>query len=431
MFNIALPMLAREFSLTPTRVSWAAISFGIVFAIGSVTYGKLADIFPVKRLIVIGLIVFSIGSLIGYFSLNYAMLIFGRVVQGAGAASIPALSMVVATRYFPQGMRGRIMGYTSSTVALGMGVGPLLGGVIISLWGWEALFLFSLGSLLGLPFLLKYLPIDPGKGASFDLPGAILFGCGAAFLLMGVNLNTYMFIASLICFALFFMHIRHVKEPFVRFDLLMYRRYRLLLFLGFCIFCTTGSFFFMMPLMLEGVHQLGAAQMGFVLFPGTMTAALLGSSAGKLSDRFGSKRVILGSTLMMMTSYFLLSSWLGAYHWIIAVFMIGVYLGFSSLSAALGSMVASSLRADEVGIGTGLYNLLNFMGGAIGTAMNSRFLEFNTTNWNPFYQDSAFSEFSNAFLIMVGFCIVSLIMLYLVDKEKSINEPLREKVQQT
>lgn len=106
MFNIALPTLSEAFALTYAQVSWAVISYGILFAVGSVTYGKLADLFPVRWLIVIGLGVFAAGSLIGFLSAHFIMVIIGRIVQGMGASAIPALAMLVAARYFPQEKRG-------------------------------------------------------------------------------------------------------------------------------------------------------------------------------------------------------------------------------------------------------------------------------------------------------------------------------------
>ena len=417
MFNVSLPTLAQEFELTPALVSWVMIGYGIVFAIGSVMYGKLADLFPVRRLIIIGLLLFSSGSVIGFFAPNYGVLITGRVVQGAGASAIPALSMIVATRYFPVNMRGRIFGFVASTVAFGMGVGPILGGAIAAMYGWKALFLFSIGSLLGLPFMGKHLPEDATAEGSLDVIGAVLFGVGSAALFMGVNLNSYLLLVAGVFLGLFFWRIRRVNNPFVRFDLLREPRYRLLLALGFSIFCTIGAFFFTIPIMLEAVHGSTAGGIGLVMFPGAMTSALLGSYVGRLSDRHGSPLIILCSAIMMLVGYALLSSLLHTSLWLVSMIMVAVYLGFSSLSTALGSYIPTTLAKEEVGIGTGLYNLINFMGSSMGTAWSSRLFESEPGRCNPFFKGSH-PAFSNAFLLMLALVSLGLWFLYREQKKK-------------
>ncbi|MHB8714227.1 MAG: MFS transporter, partial [Trichloromonadaceae bacterium] len=115
MFNVAVPDIAGDFRLSPTAASWVVSGFVLVFALGSVTYGKLADLYPVRSLISIGLLLFNCGSLLGFLSESYAGLLFARLVQAAGASAIPALAMYTATRFVPPAVRGRTLGAVSST----------------------------------------------------------------------------------------------------------------------------------------------------------------------------------------------------------------------------------------------------------------------------------------------------------------------------
>lgn len=125
MFNVAVPSIAEQFQLLPSEVSWVIAGYIVFFAIGSVTYGKLADIYPVKDLITLGLILFNAGSLLGFLSQWYGMLIVARLIQAMGAAAIPALGMITATRYFPPQSRGKVLGMVASTVAFASGIGPI------------------------------------------------------------------------------------------------------------------------------------------------------------------------------------------------------------------------------------------------------------------------------------------------------------------
>ncbi|MDW7758014.1 MAG: MFS transporter, partial [Desulfuromonadales bacterium] len=125
MFNVAVPDIAAEFNLSPGEVSWVITIYIVAFALAAVTYGKLADLFPVRNLITIGLLFFNVGALLGYVADWYPLLIGARFIQAVGGGSIPAMGMLVATRYFPPDMRGRVLGAVASTVAFASGVGPL------------------------------------------------------------------------------------------------------------------------------------------------------------------------------------------------------------------------------------------------------------------------------------------------------------------
>jgi DHA2 family metal-tetracycline-proton antiporter-like MFS transporter len=187
MFNVSIPDIAADFSLMPSEVSWVMTAYIITFALGTVTYGKLADIFPMKNLITLGLLLLSAGSVIGVFAKWYPMLIAARFVQASGGSSIPALAMLIATQYFPSDIKGRVLGVLASTVAFSAGVGPIIGGYITGTFHWRYLFLFSLATLVAIPFFRKNLPDEEKRGRGFDLPGALLMGGGVAALLLFVT----------------------------------------------------------------------------------------------------------------------------------------------------------------------------------------------------------------------------------------------------
>ncbi|MFC1886228.1 MFS transporter, partial [Thermodesulfobacteriota bacterium] len=129
MFNVSLPDIVRQFNLLPSEASWVFSGFIVFFALSSMTYGKLADVYSVKNLIMIGLLLFNIGSLIGFLSFVYPLLIFARVVQAIGSGAIPALAMLIATRYFPEDKKGKTFGAFASIIAFGGGVGPIIGAL--------------------------------------------------------------------------------------------------------------------------------------------------------------------------------------------------------------------------------------------------------------------------------------------------------------
>lgn len=100
MFNVALPSMGEDFNLLPSQVSWVVSSYIIVYAIGVVTYGKLADKYRLEDLPTFRISFFALGSVIGLVSTEYWTVILGRVLQSLGVAVIPAASMIIPIRYF-------------------------------------------------------------------------------------------------------------------------------------------------------------------------------------------------------------------------------------------------------------------------------------------------------------------------------------------
>jgi MFS transporter, DHA2 family, metal-tetracycline-proton antiporter len=124
IFNVVLPVIGAEFHLAPSALSWISTGYMIVYAIGSVTYGKLADKYRLKDLLTFGLAVFALGSLVGLIATEYWMIILGRVLQAAGASVIPATGMIIPVRYFPPEKRGRALGTLRHRLSPWFGAGP-------------------------------------------------------------------------------------------------------------------------------------------------------------------------------------------------------------------------------------------------------------------------------------------------------------------
>src|SRR6266542_2221518 len=115
VFNVSTPIISEQFGLTPSGVSWMMTIFLVLFWIGSVVYGRLSDIYSLRRLIVIGLVIYNIGSVMGFvLQFSYPLVILSRAIQGIGGSAIPALVFVAVARYFSVSERGKIFGMITS-----------------------------------------------------------------------------------------------------------------------------------------------------------------------------------------------------------------------------------------------------------------------------------------------------------------------------
>lgn len=401
MFNVSIPDIAKQFTLLPSEVSWVVSGYIIVFALGSVTYGRLADSHSVKDLITFGIVIFSSGSLIGFASRWYPMLIAGRMVQALGSGAIPALGMLVATRYLPAEIRGRSLGAIASTVALGGAVGPILGGFITGTFHWRYLFLFSPLTLVAIPCLRRFLPEEKGARADFDMTGAILMGSAIVTFLLFVTFPDWRLSSASAALGIWFLaHIRRHATPFVSPLLFRLPRYRNTIIAMFFTVGTVFGMMFLTPLMLRDLNHLHAEHIGMTMFPGAMTAALLGVFAGRLSDRLGSIPVARFGQGFLFVGFLLLSATAGRHPLVVAANLLLCYAGFAFIQSSLAHTTSGTLPREHLGIGMGLYNLFLFMSGAVNAAVIGKVLDHAKGQGavNPFSMDGAAGPYSNLYL---------------------------------
>ncbi|RXT03828.1 MFS transporter [Ammoniphilus sp. CFH 90114] len=416
MFNVAIPAIAEQFQLLPSEVSWVVAGYIVFFAIGSVTYGKLADIYPVKDLITTGLILFNVGSLLGFLSQWYGMLIVARLIQATGAASIPALGMITATRYFPPESRGKVLGVIASTVAFASGVGPIVGGFITGAMHWRYLFLLSLISLVAISFLRKQLPDEErNKQAHFDKLGAVYLSLGVTGILLYFSQLSwpYLFL-GVVFICLFILHIRRAKDPFINASLFLNRSYRNGLITGFLTVGTVFGMMFLIPIMLQEVNGLESAKIGLTMFPGAMSAAVFGTISGRLADRIGSVPIVKAGIGILMIGYLLLSTFAGSHQWVMAAILVICYLGFSGIQSSLANTVSHTLSREQIGVGMGMYNLVFFMSGAFGSTIVGKILDFSSagSSWNPWAVSHQGAVYSNIFLLFLVIIVISFAVFF-------------------
>ncbi|MBX3721274.1 MAG: MFS transporter [Turneriella sp.] len=370
MFNLALPSVARDFARPISDASWIVTGYSITFAVASITYSRLADFLPIRRLFVLGLASLGGAAIAGFFINDFFLMIAVRVLQASGAGAIPGLALVFVSRYIPLERRGRAMAKVMAAVGLGLGLGPVIGGVIVEYLGWHFLFLLTAASLLLIPAFARLIPVEVSKQGSFDATGASLSAIGITALLLALTQKSL--IATAVgCTAvlLFALRIRSAAQPFVLPALFSNSRYLLLGGAGIGAYMLSFALLFIMPQMLIRQYQMTAIEAGLVIFPGSLAAMLLSPLVGKVIDRTGNAGILRYIPVLLFAAA-LLFALLAAQSafWIMAAYTL-LSIAFTFLSTSVSNEMSRILKKEEIGSGLGLFQLMQFFSGAFGVAL--------------------------------------------------------------
>lgn len=371
MFNLALPKISVEFGLSPSTASWIVTGYSIIFAISSITYSRLSDFVPIRRLYLIALLSLGGASVLGLFTNSFGLLLITRLLQASGAGAIPSLGIVLVTRYIPLSRRGRAMSLILSAASLGLGLGPVAGGSIVQYLGWHFLFVITAITLLLIPIFLVLLPKEKAESGAFDFIGALLIGIGTTGLLLFLTSKSLIaLLAGIIALALFALRIRRASQPFVLPALFSDRPYMALSAIGVTSYMISFGFLFLAPQMLARVFGLAPLTSGLLLFPGALLAMLVSNRVGRIIDRYGNKDLLRYVPWLMLLSTVLLALTARySYYWIAALYIL-VSISFTTLSSAVSNELSRQLPKERIGSGMGLFQLLQFFSGAFAVALS-------------------------------------------------------------
>jgi DHA2 family metal-tetracycline-proton antiporter-like MFS transporter len=376
VFNVSTPAISRQFGLSASGVSWVMTAFIVFFAMGSVIYGRLSDIFSLKRLIVIGVCIYVAGSAFGFMLQGfYPGVIAARALQGAGASAIPALITVLVARYFPPEVRGKVFGTITSVVAFAAGVGPVIGGLVSASLGWAFLFTIPLLTLVSIPFFVRLLPEERRRDGRVDILGALLVAASITALILFLSFSAWYYLAACAtALGILVFHIHRVPDPFIDPSLFRNVRFRAGLIAGFIIFSSSIGIIFLIPLMFAAVHGLGTREIGLLMFPGAISGVLFGRLGGNLADKRGNGPVVGVGLILLVLGLLLMSFLLGLSPWFVSGTLLLTYIGFTLIQTGLINSVSQTLAMQQTGVGMGLFNLVTFISAAIGTALVARAL---------------------------------------------------------
>ena len=386
--NVAMHPISRYFQTDIPTVQWVILSYTLTISALLLPMGRLADIIGLKKVYIIGSLVFALFALAAGLSRSMELLIGFRVLQGAGAAMTQGTGMAIIVASFPVAERGRAIGLMMAVVSLGAIGGPLIGGLLLEWFGWRAIFLVNLpmvglGVSLALLVLTETRAADSGQSRpGFDWLGAALSTAALLLLLLTVT-NAYRFgwtsppiLTALVLFvgllAAFIWQELRTPNPMLNPRFFRGRAFSGGVTAAFLAFFGGISIFFLTPFYLQGVLGYSPLWTGLVLVPGAMCMLVLGPLSGWLSERFGFRIFTIGGLLCSAASLFILS-------WVrvdtsLAILLPALILqscGMGLFFSPNASSVLNAVGRESYGVVSAFLNLVRNSGNVISIALST------------------------------------------------------------
>jgi EmrB/QacA subfamily drug resistance transporter len=403
---VALPQIQRDFSITLKDLEWITSLYALIFGSFLLSWGKLSDEFGRRRIFMVGIFLFIVGSIIDGFSADLSQMLIGRVVQGFGAAMASPSTLSILTTTFIGRARGVAFGIWGATAGAAAVLGPVLGGYFTTYISWRWAFFINIpigiAALVGAALVIRETRFKDPKYTT-DYPGLIFITIGLASVLFGlieaqtygwlipnqdfsvggfswptsnpVSLPIVSIITGIILLGIFtFYEIRRSRKglvPLFDFSLLKYKGFRYGLFTVTIVAMGEFGAVFIISIFLQTVKGLPAIDAGLTFLPMAISVFIFAPIAGILATRFGPKWIITTGMVLEAIALFSLSQIISisnpVYYLypILVIYGAGVGLAISQVT----STVLMSIPWQKAGVGSGANNTVRQIGSAFGIAV--------------------------------------------------------------
>jgi EmrB/QacA subfamily drug resistance transporter len=382
ILNVALPTLVRDLHASTSALQWLVDAYVLVFAGLLLTTGSLSDRFGRRYALAIGLVIFGTGSVLSAFAGSANTLIATRSLMGVGGALIMPSTLSILTNVFPADERGRAIGIWAGVSGLGIAIGPIVGGWLLSHFWWGSVFLVNVPVVI-VALVAGRLIVPNSKDPSpnaLDPVGAVLSIVGLVSLVYGIieapshgwtsaqTLGTFAFAAVvLVLFAVWELRSDHPMLDVTFFENPRFTAANISIVLVF--FALFGSLFFLTQY-LQFVLGYSALQAGIRVAPLALMLMVGAPVAGRLTARFGNKGLVAtGMSVVAIGLGYMgtLSVTSGYGHVVISLLVLGLGMGLAMVPAT--ESIMGSLPLAKAGVGSAMNDTTRQVGGALGVAI--------------------------------------------------------------
>jgi EmrB/QacA subfamily drug resistance transporter len=380
--NVAVATLMQSLNANFPTVQWVILSYLLTLTLLLVGMGRLADMVGKKRIFVTGIAIFLVGSILCGMAPNVYWLIGFRIVQAVGAAMVIALGTAILTEAWPQQQRGQVLGLAAGFISMGIVLGPVVGGLILSTLSWRWIFYVNIpiGAISLVLSLLYLSPMPPeGRRERFDFAGAVVMGAALLTFTLAMTVGQdigftdtriLLLLATSLAMALIFVWVeQRVAFPIIDLSLFRLPAFSLNLFTAVLAFIAISGVVLLLPIYLNLVLGLGMERVGLLMAAVPLIMVALQPLSGTLSDRLGTRPVSLLGLVFILAGYLAMttlqvdSSQVG-----FVARMLPVAIGMSIFNSPNNSAIMGAAPRARLGVASGILSMVRTLGQVTGIA---------------------------------------------------------------
>jgi EmrB/QacA subfamily drug resistance transporter len=438
--NVALPSIQTDLEFSQANLQWVISAYALVFGGFLLLGGRTADLLGRRRIFMVGLVMFTIGSLLCGLAWDEASLIGARAIQGLGAATISPAALAILMTTFAEGRERNIaLGVWGAVGGFGAAAGVLLGGVLTDTLSWEWIFFVNIP--VGIA-ALALAPVLLGESRdtrvkTFDALGAVLVTSGLTTLVLGITQGHEwgwssgrvlgVFAASAALLAGFVAWEQRVAEPLMRFGLLRTKTVLGANVAGFILGTALFSMFLMLTLYMQQVLGYSAMKTGIAYLAVAGTSIVWANVAAALVNRVGVRPLIAGGMAILATGMALFTQVPvdGSYATHLLPGFLIIALGMALCFVPISIAALAGVRQAEAGIASGLINTTQQVGGAVGIALLSTIAISRTETrleGGTAVPQALTSGFQLAFWVGAAIALAGVVAALLLIRQEEIGE---------
>ncbi|MDO6409848.1 multidrug transporter subunit MdtD [Pantoea phytobeneficialis] len=388
ILNTALPAIATSLQRSPLAMQSAVISYTLTVAMLIPVSGWLADRFGTRKIFILAVTLFTLGSLACALSGSLSLLVISRVVQGIGGAMMMPVARLALLRAYPRSELLPVLNFVTMPGLVGPILGPMLGGLLVTYASWHWIFLINIPiGLLGIFYARKYMPDFTTPKRRFDFGGFVLFGVGLVLISIGIELfgerivspwqATAVLFTGVLLLLLYIVHARRHPAPLISLPMFKTRTFSIGIIGNIASRLGTGCIPFLMPLMLQVGFGYPAIIAGCMMGPTAIGSLLAKSTVTQVLRRFGYRHTLVGISVIigfLIASFSLQTPGGSVLLLLLALFVLG--MAMSTQFTAMNTITLADLNDENASGGNSVLAVTQQLSISFGVAVSAAVLRF-------------------------------------------------------
>ena len=414
IINIVMPNITSHYNSTIGESGWIISGYTLAMSIMLLCSGWFARKYGFKRLYIIGVLIFTIGSFFCSIAPNLNTLIAMRMLQGIGGGIITPLAMSIIALNFKGKSRSFALGLLIMTIGFTISIGPILGGYLVKIdeWIWIFKMNIPIGSTLIFMSIFLMKEYRVANTPRLDYIGVLLLFIWAplSLYILSSHFEWQLILVLIISFTLFILRMMYARNPLINIQIFKSTNFILSFIILFCFgFVSQGGNYILSEYLLLGVHY-SAYDVGLIFLPVGIIQGVIAPITGSLIPKFGNRIFILMGFFVLLIYVYLSSNiHFDTPYWYISTTLYLRGLGVGLASTALTNLSLSGIKDTEIDSASGVINTVKQLSGSFSIAIITLILISNSTQ-NKVINDSGYvNTTDSSFLILFGVTVVAII----------------------